>query len=277
MQKNISNQTPRQILESKFNSARNNILLVVIFTAINIFLLATNSNTYFLFSAYIPFALVDLAMFFCGMYPAEFYVGNYALGTYLDRSVFFVVLAIAAVILVLYLLAWLLSKKNKVGWLVFALVFFGIDTLLMFGLKGIAMESIVDIIFHGWVVISLIMGISAYAKLKKLPAESVLPADAQGIVPQDTPMLRFADEEVKARTLLEAEAAGHKIVYRRVKRVNELVIDGKVYDEYVALLEFAHTLKACVDGHTIEAGIASSGQSFIVVDGQIITQKLRFF
>ena len=86
-----------------------------------------------------------------------------------------------------------------------------------------------------------------------------------------------ADEEVKARTLLEAEAAGHKIVYRRVKRVNELVIDGKVYDEYVALLEFAHTLKACVDGHTIEAGIANSGQSFIVDDGQIITQKLRFF
>lgn len=276
MKKNVSNQTPRQLLASKFTNARHNILLVVIFTAINIILLATNSNTYFLFSAYIPFALVDLARFFCGMYPAELYVGEYALGTYLDSSVFYVVLAVAAAILVLYLLAWIFSGKNKVGWLVFTLVFFGIDTVLMLLLNGIAMDSLMDIVFHAWVVLSLINGISAYAKLKKLDKEPAQPTDEE-TVRVDTPMLRFADEDVKARVLLEAEAVGHKIVYRRVKRVNELVIDGRVYDEYVALAEFAHTLKACIDGHTVEAGMESSGQSFIVVDGQIVAKKLRLF
>ena len=277
-------QTPRQVLESKFAGARHNILLVVVFTAINIFLLVTNSNTYFLFSAYIPYMCVDLGMLLCGMYPVEFYTGEFAAMEFLNNSFFAVTLVAACGILLLYLLSWILTKQHKVGWMIFSLVFFCIDTVLMLLLNGIAVEAIMDIVFHGWVIISLIGGISAYYKWKKLPDEILEPAvpvdpetETETPVLQDSPMLRFADEEAKARILLEAEAGGHKIIYRRVKRANELVIDRRVYDEHIALVEAAHTLRACIAGHTIEAGYDGVLHSFIVVDGQTIAKKVRVF
>ena len=47
-------------------------------------------------------------------------------------------------------------------------------------------------------------------------------------------VLRMADTDVKSRTLIVGEYEGYHIEVRRVKRTNELVIDGKVYDEYEA-------------------------------------------
>ena len=44
--------TVRMQLEHKIAGARSNLLFVVIFSAINILLLVTQSNMYFLFSAY---------------------------------------------------------------------------------------------------------------------------------------------------------------------------------------------------------------------------------
>lgn len=163
--------SPRQILENKYSSSCGNLLLVVVFTAINIVLLVANSNTYFLFSAYIPYLLADLGMYFCGLYPAEVYGGSTVGMDFLSKSFLVVMLGIAAVILVLYLLSWLFSRKQKPGWLIFALVIFGIDTVAMLVLNGFAVDSIVDYLFHGWVIYSLISGISAYSKLKKLPEE----------------------------------------------------------------------------------------------------------
>ena len=45
-------------LESKYNKSIANLLLVVIFTVINIVLLVLNANSYFLFSAFIPYFAV---------------------------------------------------------------------------------------------------------------------------------------------------------------------------------------------------------------------------
>ena len=44
-----TNLTPRQRLENKYNGTKGNLLLVVVFTVINLVLLITNANTYFLF------------------------------------------------------------------------------------------------------------------------------------------------------------------------------------------------------------------------------------
>ena len=88
-------------------------------------------------------------------------------------------------------------------------------------------------------------------------------------------MLRLADTEVKSRTLLEFKAFDRSIVYRRVKRVNELVIDGKVYDEYVALFERSHMLTANIDGHAIAVGFDSVGFSYATVDGMVVAKKTR--
>ena len=145
----------RQQLAVKFGQSRHNILLVVIFTAINIFLLVTNSNSYFLWSAYVPFMLADMGMFYGGMYPDEVYTGDLAGMDFLGEGYFITMLATACLIVLIYLLCWIFSKKNKVGWMIFALALFGIDTVLLLLMNGINTSMLFDIVFHGWVVISL--------------------------------------------------------------------------------------------------------------------------
>lgn len=175
----------RQTLEKKFAGARSNILLVLAFTALNVILLVTNSNTYFLFSAYIPFFCADLGMGLCGMYPEEVYGGDISGMEFMDKSFFAVMMAAAAVVLVLYLLSWIFTKKGKMGWMIFALVFFIIDTVALLALNGISMDWAVDYVFHAWVIFSLASGISAAVKLKKLPEEPELVAEEAQALPEE--------------------------------------------------------------------------------------------
>lgn len=163
----------RQALETKYNNSRNNLLLVVVFTVINIIFLITKSNLFFLFSAYIPYALADIGMLICGIYPAEYCGENFPRADTISPSFFAVFLAVALIMLILYLISWIFSKNNKVGWLIFGLVFFLIDTVLMLALTGIQQDSIINIAFHVWVIVSLAMGINANSKLRKLPPDEV--------------------------------------------------------------------------------------------------------
>lgn len=169
----------RQLLENKVTGGRSNILILLAFTVVNILLAVTNSNTYFLFSAYVPYALVDIGMLLCGMYPQEFYEEIYEAPyhslEFYDKSIFYVGMVVAIIILAVYLAIWFFSKKesSRLGWLIFALVFFGIDTLAMLLMGGIAMDMILDYVFHGWVIYSLVSGILAIRKLKQLPEEVV--------------------------------------------------------------------------------------------------------
>lgn len=94
---------------------------------------------------------------------------------------------------------------------------------------------------------------------------------------EDSPVLRYADPDKKCRVFLEIQQDGLHICYRRVGRVNELVINGRVYDEYKALLEFSHALTARVGGHFVEAGFDGDQQSYILLDGVQIAEKTRLF
>lgn len=159
----------RQRLEGNYSAARKNILLVLLFTTINLILVVTNSNTYFLFSAFIPFAIVSWGMFLSGRYPAEYYA-EFGEFEPLGMPLLVITLVVAVVICVFYLLCWLFSDKKRVGWLIAALVLFAVDTILMV-LGGISLDSVMDVVFHAWVIISLSMGTAAHIKLKKLPPE----------------------------------------------------------------------------------------------------------
>lgn len=268
--------SPKEELENKYKSSLSNLLLVMAFTAINIVLLVTNADTYFLFSAFIPYLCVDTGMYLCGMYPQEYYVGD---EVFLDKSFFAVMIAVAIVMLLLYLISWIMAKKQKVGWLIFALAIFIADTAAMLVLTEIGADSIIDIVFHGWVIVSLVMGINAHKKMKNLPeeaAEQEQEVDAnEEPINENSSVLRMADTDVKSRTLIVGEYEGYHIEVRRVKRTNELVIDGKVYDEYEALAEFAHTLRATVGGKRIEAGFDGTAKMFIYVDGKLVAKKTR--
>ena len=169
----------RQVVENAIRNSRHNLLIVLAFTLLNIFLLVSNGNTYFLFSAYVPYMLVDYGMFFGGMYPPEYYGEYLSEIAFLGKGFFGVMLALAVVALGLYALCWLFSKKNPKGWLIFALILFGMDTILLIFMAGISADLIMDYVFHGWIIISLITGLSAVKKLKDLPEEEEEPSFAE--------------------------------------------------------------------------------------------------
>ncbi len=156
---------------ARYNKSIANLLLVVIFSAINIVMLATNSGSYFLFSAIIPYYIVDYGMFWSGMYPAEEYAAIPEIEL-MDSSFFIFTIAIAVVMILAYLVCWLIARKKKVGALIFALVFFFIDTVGLFYLYGFSSDLIMDIVFHGWVIVSLIIGIVSYFKAKNTETEA---------------------------------------------------------------------------------------------------------
>ena len=87
---------------------------------------------------------------------------------------FYVALAIALIFTALYVLAFFLSSKGRYGWLIFALVFFIIDTLIMFGYYGISFDMIIDYVFHAAVIVFLAIGIKARRKLDNLPPEELV-------------------------------------------------------------------------------------------------------
>ena len=268
-----------QKLENRYKGSINNLLFVVVASVINIVLLVLNTDLYFLFSAFIPYALADYGMYFCGLYPEEYYVDMQDFAFY-DTSFMGIMLTAAAVVIGIYLLCWYFAKKKKIGGIVFALIFFIIDTVAMLWYTGFSMDIIIDVIFHIGVIGYLINAIIVYKKLKKTPeiqATTEIGSEGQDYpsVPQNLEILRMADPDVKSRTLLEAETFGHRIVYRRVKTTNELVIDGRVYDEYIALIEVPHNLVAEIDGHTFEAGMMNPFWSYIKADGEILIKKVR--
>ena len=269
----------KNLFEQRYKSSRVSLLLLIIFTSVNIVLLVTQSNTYFLFSATIPYFVVDMGMYLTGMYPPEYYAET-GMIEFMDSSVFVFAISVAVLLLLLYFVCWLLSGKHKTGWLVTALVFFSLDTVAMIWLYGISSDMIMDVLFHVWVIVDLAGGIRACVMYNKAPAEpAVDPAAAfapEGEAREDSMPMRAADMEVKARIFIKTEILGKEVIYRRVKRTNELVVDGKVYAEAEMLIETAHSLSAIISGHEIEVGFDGNSLNYAALDGQIIARKVRF-
>jgi len=159
--------------ERRYSSARSNLLLVVLFTLINCVICSFGGMTYFLFSAAAPYSLAMEGAVLSGRFSDDVYielVGAPKSELMLESTSYFVfMLSIAAVILVLFFLCWLLSGNGRVGWMIAGLVLFAADTVYMFLSYGFSVDQILDILFHIWVLASLIMGVVAHFKLKKLP------------------------------------------------------------------------------------------------------------
>lgn len=262
-------QTQRQEAEAKIASARGNLLLMVILTAVNLIILATGSDTMLLFSATIPY--LSLMMGLVMEIPA--FLG--------------VTIAFAVVILLAYLLCWWMSKKHY-GWMIAALVMFAVDTLCMAMLyiELSDFSGIMDVAIHAWVIYYLVIGVKYGRQLKTLPKTPAVASEASAaaaaeypvpaVMPENTPVLRRAYEEDKARILLEADAIGRHICFRKVKQVYELIIDNHVYAEYTAnIFSPAPVLNAWIDGHAIQ--VKSEKCSILTIDGQVVEKKIRWY
>ena len=283
----------KKLYFAKYQISRPQLLLIVAFTVVNLVMLLIKSDTYFLFSASIPYVLVSLGMTLCGMLPEEYYDGGYAAYDFYGKSFFYLMLAVAVVTIAVYLVCFFMSKKHGAGWLIVSLVLFVADTVTMVAFYGFDRSMILDLLFHLGFIAYMIYGIVYYFKWKKepdaaAPQGSVLNGDFRSVSDADaeengeeydadytSPVLRVVDPDVKARILCKADFEGHTVEYRRVKRTNELVIDGHVYDEVEMLMETPHTLSARVFGHTFTAGIGIDSHSEISVDGDVIARKLR--
>jgi len=260
-----SQMSPRQVAQSRYKSARWDLLIVIIFTVLNIVMLLTGSETMMLFSATIPYYAVVLA-----------YVANMEFGGlewFVTGS-----LILAFIILAVYLLCWIFSKKRH-GWLIAALVLFCVDTAatLVLYMDNLA-SGIMDFVIHGAVIYYLALGVKAGKDLKYMP-EEVVPMPNSEVTAQvpleNSTAIRWADPELKHRVLLEAEEAGCRIC-RRVGRTNELVINGYVYAEVEMLIEPSHELTAVFNGHKIVAGFNSlTSKSYILLDDRQIAEKVR--
>ena len=165
---NTAPMGPREMTQRKYNNCRANLLVVVLFTIINLFTL-TFGNSYFLFSATLP-ALFPAVMSELAA-DTEYLASMGILPE--EASVLVIVgLVIGLILTVPYLLCWIFSKK-RVGWMVAALVFFSIDCLLL--LLSFDVSMIADILIHAWVMFYLITGVKHGFKLKTLPEDEPLP------------------------------------------------------------------------------------------------------
>lgn len=172
-------------LYSKYSAARINLLLVVIFSVINILTLVTGFGGYFLFTAAIPYQVVKLGMALCGLNSAEYYEQIEAQPIF-EKSFIAVFILIALLILSLYLICWIFSKKRADGWLKFALALMSADTMVAL-LMGDSGTMLVDMLFHIVILILLFSGIGAYKKLRAMPKD-------EEMIQNDCPENDFSEE-----------------------------------------------------------------------------------
>ena len=263
--------------EKKYRVCISSLLFMGIVTALNIVMLFKGEDNYYLFSIYIPFAIVDYAMYLCGLYPAEYY-GDITGIQFYDKSVLIGAVLLAIIVIAGFLACWLVAKKHNQIPLIVSLIFLGVDTIIMAFAEGLG--AVIGIVFHAIVMFTLVGAMVLLGKInnpKQTSAVNEAPEEtATQVINGYSAPLRVAAAE-KNRVLAEANVSGMNIVYRRVKSINELVINGYVYDEYVAIVEGKHTLKANYNGHMVEALFNGVIHTKILVDSKEVVKKLRLF
>lgn len=150
-------------LAGKVKSGRHFLLIIVIFTIINLVILLWDQNTYLPFSASIPYhtALVVKAI-----------ENDYSTGTWVNGPATMRALLFSFAVLTVYFLCWLFSDKRR-GWLIAALVLFIADTLAMFFIYYVFYHghtsNFLALFFHIWAIVALIQAVRAKEKLEALP------------------------------------------------------------------------------------------------------------
>lgn len=143
--------------ERQISMSRGAILLVQCLTVVNLGLLIAGSNTYLLFAASAPYYLTIMARGF-----------DLAASGAVNGGYTWAALVFSALVLGLYLLCWLLSKKNP-KWLTVSLILFTVDTICLallcrFVFGGFT-DSIMDFFMHAWVIYELYVGVRAARNL----------------------------------------------------------------------------------------------------------------
>ena len=268
--KRKKNKSPQQL----YQAARGNLLLMLIFSAVNVALAAFDADTYFLFSDYLAYMLALTGRVFLEHTDEVLYL---AVG-----------LAFAVLVLVPYLLCWIFSKKRR-GWMIAALVLFAIDTgLLVSDSLGVEdfLYNLPDLLFHIGIIVWLVLGVK-HAQQALAPQPEETPATQPLVEPAfydaslggqpNTPSLGVPQEEWKYRILVTADWNGRHIEVRRSRGLTELVVDGRVYGREEDVIEREYNFSARIDGHDVATVFYPTGRQTIEVDGEVIAKKQRLY
>lgn len=254
----------RSEVEVNFNKSRSNLLLVIVFSVLNVILTLVNAGINFLFSATFPMFVVGLGQAFSDKSG--------------DNAYLIIAVIVAFILIACYGVCYLLSKKHK-AFIVVALVFFSIDTLFLLWILslGIDYSAIFDIAFHVWVVYSLIIGVKAWLDLKKLPLNEEIVEDE---MQEHDPSLISQSNAIrpqtpKGRVILSQNYNDLEIVIKRVFGTTELIINGIVYAEKKGLVETNYILEACIDDTIIKAAMDTSAFMCLYVNGNLLSKKKR--
>ena len=167
--------------------------------------------------------------------------------------------------------------RSKVAVLVIAILGILLGCFFIFFNETLAMDK--AFIFFGIFCIAggvfLIAYVIGKAAADRAEAERRTTRDNRRVRGVDDTGLRRANMGIKCKLLLEKTVGDYRICYRRVKSTNELIVNGVVYDEMTAVVEFEHDLSATVDGHEIHAGFDDASYSYITFDGKRVAEKLR--
>ena len=247
----------KDLVKARYNNARVYLLMVLMCSVINVTFLFMDVDRFYLVSTVIPYMSVIFWELLSGTV--------FAYGA----------LAVGLVYLLLLVLCWALSKY-KPGWLIAGTVLYVLDMILVFLMYLATKEPMFrgSALLHGILTGMLVYGILCR---RRQDSGAMMPAEEAEELPARGTALRRADLEVKHRILLKAEFEGHTVVYRRVKKVNELVIDGFVYDEIELGIEPAHSLSARIDGKLYEVGYDGKSSSYFNVDGTQKAKKTRWY
>lgn len=158
----------REYQLQQISGGRGTLLAILVLTLINLVMVVLDQGSYFLFSASVPYYLTMIS---------KGIDNGFANGAWPENGPMTITaLVISAVILAVYLLCWLLSKK-RAGWLTAAMVLFLADTvalvLISFTVLDSPLSSLLDFLIHLWACWLLIRSFRAARKLKAMPEEAL--------------------------------------------------------------------------------------------------------
>lgn len=250
-------------LNAKYKQARSFLLLIVIFSVINLVSVAF-ANTYFLFSAYLTQIIA-----FVG---AQMYLET-------GGIVFLIIFGIIGLVTIVpYLLCYIFSKK-RVGWMLAAMILFAADSALFLidfvsALAAGEPGLITDFIIHGAALFYLIYGVVNGKKLKA--AEQEMDAMPENEDEQNDPTLDPTYNAVRQITVRRKKKFAGMAVAIDCYVDDQLLCSLKNGEEKVLTLnENAHTIVFFFPGGnpsrpvTVPEGIENYGYEAWVKTGMV--------
>lgn len=246
-------------LQKRYNLSRTNLLILIGLSVINIITLVVN-NSYFLFSLSFP-RFVQMVI-------------NYGVtdGLFaLEDLNYPVVVLIMALPIVLFLLCYIFSSKNRYKVFIFAIILFTIDSIF-----AIITFDIIDIIFHIYIYVLLVLGFVHGRKLSKIqPLDAMIDFDEGKYINENEESSILRADAPDGKVLIQTTFNDLRISVKQRKAVKELIINDNVYDEFVKKIASFYNLKAVVDGIEVYFSMENSRME-IYVNGKLVEKKIKW-